>query len=37
MSRLSRGKDQLKAVLASMAAESSRKIIPWRKDEEASR
>ena len=37
MSRLSRGKYQLKAVLASMAAENSRKIIPLRRDEEAAR
>jgi len=35
MSRLSRGKDQLKAVLATLGAEKSRKIIPWKADEEA--
>jgi hypothetical protein len=35
MSRLSRGKEQLKAILASAIAENSDKIIPLKRDEEA--
>jgi RNA polymerase sigma factor (sigma-70 family) len=35
MSRLSRGKDQLKAILAAAVSESSGKIIPLKNDEEA--
>jgi RNA polymerase sigma-70 factor, ECF subfamily len=37
MSRLSRGKDQLKAILAAAVSESSGKIIPLKNDEEAAR
>jgi len=35
MSRLSRGKEQLKAILAGAIAENSHKIIPMNRDEEA--
>ena len=35
MSRLSRGKEQLKAILAAAISENSDKIIPLKKDEEA--
>ena len=35
MSRLSRGKDQLKAILAAAVSKSSGKIIPLKNDEEA--
>ena len=35
MSRLSRGKEQLKTILATAIAENSDKIIPLKKDEEA--
>jgi RNA polymerase sigma factor (sigma-70 family) len=34
MSRLSRGKEQLKSILAAAISESSDKIIPLKKDEE---
>jgi RNA polymerase sigma-70 factor (ECF subfamily) len=36
MSRLSRGKEQLKAILAAAISENSDKIIPLKKDEQAS-
>jgi RNA polymerase sigma-70 factor, ECF subfamily len=35
MSRLSRGKEQLKSILAAAISENSDKIVPLRKDEEA--
>jgi RNA polymerase sigma-70 factor (ECF subfamily) len=35
MSRLSRGKEQLKAILAAAISENSDKIIPLKRDEEA--
>ena len=35
MSRLSRGKEQLKAILAAAISENSDKIIPLKKDEES--
>jgi RNA polymerase sigma-70 factor (ECF subfamily) len=35
MSRLSRGKDQLKAALTSVVTKKNKNIIPWRRDEEA--
>jgi RNA polymerase sigma-70 factor (ECF subfamily) len=35
MSRLSRGKEQLKAILAGAIVEDGRKIIPMNRDEEA--